>query len=719
VLAVAAVLTVGAAAPGGRSAQVSQGVGQAAPQGAVPAAPPQRPAFRTATNYVRVDVYPTANGQLVPDLAQADFDILEDGVPQKIDTFERVTFRPPDRETPRREISTVAESTDAAADPHSRAFVLFLDSYHTSVDATTLWVTGGADIGSQVGGVGNRTGTKQASANSRIGTALAKFLESTIGADDVIAVMRPETTTASLTFRRRPDSFEEFLLTGGLWQRLDLDRDMDQTERMYFSCYQAYEPATATEMIARRREHMVIETLHNLVLHLQSVREGRKAVLVVSEGWTLFKPSSRLASGATAGLNPIGVQDGRLVSAQSAGGERQVCERDRQMLADLDNEREFVEMLDDANRSNVTFYPIDPRGLAVFNDRTSTAPGNRMFKGQLDSLQTLATATDGIASMNSNDFAKNFKRIADDLSSYYLMGYYSTNTEPDGKVRRITVKVKRPGVSVRARRGYRAESRADLEARSKAEAAAAKPADPLVAAMAALGALKADVRTRVRAGLGWRAAAQAPPAPTVWVVGELDAATARQAEWVSGGTATVTLTSSGGQVVASVESRVSAALRTFSVQMPGPTPLAPGEYAVSVVWRVPSSTSTDGARVTIPPADAAAASLAGQPTLTRRGPFTGAGYQPTADLRFRRQERVRIDVPVTRRFQGASATLLDRAGHRLQVPVVIGAREEGGAVFVTAELALAPLAPGDYVVEITLDTSATSAPLLVPFRIIP
>jgi hypothetical protein len=69
------------------------------------------------------------------------------------------------------------------------------------------------------------------------------------------------------------------------------------------------------------------------------------------------------------------------------------------------------------------------------------------------SLRMLADATDGLAIVGSNDIAGGLKRVVADLTSYYLLGYYS-NAKLDGKFHSITVRVKRPGVQVRARRGY-------------------------------------------------------------------------------------------------------------------------------------------------------------------------------------------------------------------------------------------------------------------------
>ena len=136
-------------------------------------------------------------------------------------------------------------------------------------------------------------------------------------------------------------------------------------------------------------------------------------------------------------------------------------------LARVDNADEFRRILDEANRANTSFYPVDPRGLAVFDEQimppigdsvTQPAPmvppsvDANLLRTRLESLRTLAEATDGIAVVNSNDLAGGLKRVVDDLSSYYLIGYYSSG-KLDGKFHPISVRVKRPGVRVRARRG--------------------------------------------------------------------------------------------------------------------------------------------------------------------------------------------------------------------------------------------------------------------------
>ena len=102
----------------------------------------------------------------------------------------------------------------------------------------------------------------------------------------------------------------------------------------------------------------------------------------------------------------------------------------------------------------------------------------------------------------------------------------------------------------------------------------------------------------------------------------------------------------------------------------------------------------------------------GAPRLSRRGPSTGIAWVATADPRFRRQERVRVSVGVAAEAGTVAGTLLDRQGKPINVPVKI---DQAQPTALVAELALAPLAVGDYV--LALGTGPTR--LLVPLRIVP
>ena len=95
--------------------------------------PAQLEPFRTEVNYIRVDMYPTADGKPVIDLRPEEVEILDEGAPQKIERFEHVLVRGTRSQEVRREPSTVAEMREATQDVRARLFVLFLDTEHVRV----------------------------------------------------------------------------------------------------------------------------------------------------------------------------------------------------------------------------------------------------------------------------------------------------------------------------------------------------------------------------------------------------------------------------------------------------------------------------------------------------------------------------------------------------------------------------------------------------------
>jgi hypothetical protein len=143
-----------------------------------------------------------------------------------------------------------------------------------------------------------------------------------------------------------------------------------------------------------------------------------------------------------------------------------------------------------ATRANVNIYAIDPRGLSTGSedaiemtglpvDAESVGLGAYALQDELrdqqQSLRTLAEETGGFASVSSNDFSNAFRRIVDENSSYYVLGYYPTNERRDGRFRRIEVRLKRPGLAVVARKGYAApKGKAAVEKTIEASAGTSK-----------------------------------------------------------------------------------------------------------------------------------------------------------------------------------------------------------------------------------------------------
>ena len=195
-----------------------------------------------------------------------------------------------------------------------------------------------------------------------------------------------------------------------------------------------------------------------------------------------------------------------------------------------------------------------------------------MLKQRIEVMRTLAGNTDGIAVVNSNDLDKGMKRISDDLTSYYLLGYYSTNAKLDGRFRSLKVKVKLPGVEVRARRGYRAATEAEVNtARRAADAPVPEATRAVNAAIDRLGRVRPDARFRINA------VASAGAKPTVWVAGELQSAAGRPDDFAQGGTADIDVTAGSTSTTARVT--LKAGERTFLTSMPLPAGAA-GEISI-------------------------------------------------------------------------------------------------------------------------------------------
>jgi hypothetical protein len=136
----------------------------------------------------------------------------------------------------------------------------------------------------------------------------------------------------------------------------------------------------------------------------------------------------------------------------------------------IENQSELRAAINAAVRSNLAIYTMDLRGLQAIvaggEAQNASLRGTSAYSGQSminalnsnfstqETLVTLSSDTGGKAFLDSNDFSQVFKGVQLDTSTYYLLGYRSSNPARDGRYRRITVKVNVPGVKIDYRRGY-------------------------------------------------------------------------------------------------------------------------------------------------------------------------------------------------------------------------------------------------------------------------
>lgn len=139
-----------------------------------------------------------------------------------------------------------------------------------------------------------------------------------------------------------------------------------------------------------------------------------------------------------------------------------------------DNAVESRAAVNACSRANTSINPVDARGLQVVVAGGSARQGSRggvsAFSGggvaqqfqrqmqQQETLQSLAADTGGTAFTDSNDFGDAFDAVEKDISSYYILGYSSSNTKQDGSFRKIQVRLKaKIDAKLSSREGYYAD----------------------------------------------------------------------------------------------------------------------------------------------------------------------------------------------------------------------------------------------------------------------
>lgn len=386
--------------------------------------PTDQPVFRAGINTVRVDVIVSDNkGNPVTDLTLADFEISEDGKPQKPETFRLVKV---DTETQpgytQRGIRTRNDEETAAQDENSRIFAFFLDDYHVMRESSMA-----------------------------MRKPVVDFIANQLSANDLATVMYPLTPVDAAVLTRNHQGI------------------INAVEKFEGRKYK-YEPVNAVEnayvykltpdQIEMIRRQVVLTALRGMCTKLGSLREGRKSLILISEGFNATLPPQMRSN------TPGGYGLGGTVTRDPFAGDNNQLEDRVQFTQGLDLQRELQDVWDACNRNNTSIYAVDPRGLAVgafdISQNISQSTSQSYLNASLDTLRELADNTDGRAIVNRNDLAGGMKQIIRDSSAYYLVGYNSTQAPKDGKFHEIKVRVKRPGVQVRARKGYWAYTAEDV-----------------------------------------------------------------------------------------------------------------------------------------------------------------------------------------------------------------------------------------------------------------
>jgi VWFA-related protein len=402
------------------AAVVTLGAQQPAPPQASPAsqtpAPSQTPqnqtpppTFRLEVNYVEVDAIVTdAAGNPVSDLTAGDFEVLEDGKPQKISAFSLVNIPIQRADRPLFSPSAIEPDVQSNRQVDGRVYLIVVDDLHI-----------------------NPLRSARAKAAAR------RFLERYFAANDIAAIVYTSGRSDAgqeFTSNRRlllaaVDRFVGRKMRSSTLERLEQYRN---TQGMRQPGERVDDP-TLTERAFHDRN--ALESIRNLADFMAGIHGRRKAMVLFSEGIDYD-------------INDV------------------FTNRDASTIIDASRDA-----IGAATRANVAIYSVDPRGLTSLGDEgievdsfptddpdagISSADMMSELRLSQDSLRSLSGETGGFAAVNRNDFETAFERIVRDNSTYYVLGYYPANDRRDGRFRKIEVRVKRPGVQVRSRKGYQA-----------------------------------------------------------------------------------------------------------------------------------------------------------------------------------------------------------------------------------------------------------------------
>jgi len=399
-------------------------------QSGQPAPATQQPGvtFRAETNFVEVHAIVTdqKTGAFVANLTQADFEIYEDGRLQAPIVFNMVDvpiarpFIPANASAP---IEPDVRATTRNFD--GRIYILVLDDLHTYVTRT-----------------------------NNVREIAKRFIDQYLGTNDLAAVVftsgrqewGQELTSNRTLLKAAIDRLQGLKLPSAGAERLAIhlrdsglqdssgDEVQGQGNRSVEGLQRAQSIRDPNDEQRAFNARRAFDAIENTSRWLADVQGRRKALLLFSEGfdYDIYQPFW--------------------------------ITRNSDLI--ITEAREAVAA---AQRANVNVYGIDPRGMSQFpemidisgrSDYPQLEYGN--FRGALrelllaqESLISLSEETGGLAIVNSGDLAGGLGRIVLDNSRYYLLGYYSDSTKwARNRFLNIEVKVKRPGVEVRARKGY-------------------------------------------------------------------------------------------------------------------------------------------------------------------------------------------------------------------------------------------------------------------------
>jgi VWFA-related protein len=419
----------------------------ASPQ-ASPPQPPQdqtgeTPAFPTGVELVTVDaVVVDKEGRATPGLAEADFTVLENGVPQKVTRFEAVVL--PDEPPAAIAAPTQRPAYSSNQSPetrHGRTFLLVFDDIHLTV--------------------------LQA---QRARVVMGQFLRTGVRAGDRVGLIA--TGGGAWWFERMPEGRDHLVsILKRLDGRLVPDSSPDRVTDYEAMRIMAFDDAAVGRLVAQRFDAYGARGRQKIGDHqFADVADTNSAVGTI-DPYVRARSQEVYAAAVSKLKITLSVMTRALKALVEVKGRKSMVLVSEGFIYEQDF-KEMKDLVSASLRVNVPVYFIDTRGLKALPDfMTAQFPSTFDVQDTLAVLgdiareaegsEAVALDTGGFVIKNTNDLESGILRVSNESQAYYLLGYSPSNTARDGKFRKIEVKLnpaRAKGLKLRARRGYYAPS---------------------------------------------------------------------------------------------------------------------------------------------------------------------------------------------------------------------------------------------------------------------
>jgi VWFA-related protein len=378
----------------------------------------QASVFRATINSISTSVHARdAKGTFVPDLRQDEFQVYEDGVLQKVTSFftmigGRATSSSVATAAPAPTDGLILPRAVPPPDASGRIFIIFIDDLHLAANLTP-----------------------------KTRSLLEQIRDTLVKDNDLVGFVSSGYSSIATDIQydyehRRFNEAIKKTMGGG------------QTTDEIIKSPDSQDGPSGTRYLAR----VAFSTANDILVKAANIKNRRKSFIYVSSGYDFnpFKDSRLKYQQDLYSVPDKGDTNGQITQNTDAHNYDDPFSKQGQQFAEADLIAELAELIRQANRSNVSFYPIDPRGLESMMDIGETLTWEEWqdnLRETTTSLQVLGDQTGGFCICMTNEYKKGIARIDAATSDYYMIGYTSSNPDPLKISRKIEIRVTRPGVT--------------------------------------------------------------------------------------------------------------------------------------------------------------------------------------------------------------------------------------------------------------------------------